>query len=80
MWFIVEAEAVAAHGNDVVVIVQLCQTIAQAAHQGVDCLFGDAQAIGARPDDLHDGVTAANGAFGVIGTGPGRAAGLVLCR
>ena len=38
MRFVVDAEAVTAYGNDVVVFVQLGQTVTQAAHQGAQTL------------------------------------------
>ena len=66
MRFVVDAEAMTAYGNDVVVFIQLSQAVTQAAHQGVDGLFGNTEAVGARPNYLDDGVAAAHGTFRIV--------------
>ncbi len=66
MRFIVNAKAVAADRDDVVEIIQLAQAVAQAAHQRIDRLLRDAQAVGAGPDNLHNGIAAADGSLGIV--------------
>ena len=57
---VVYAEAMPAHRDDVIMLIYLGQAITQAAHQGIDGLFRNADAICAGPYHLYKFVTAAH--------------------
>ena len=63
---VVKPEAVASNCDDIIVVVDLGQPVAQTTHQCVDRLFRDPDALLLGPDGVYHFVPAADGAPRVI--------------
>ncbi len=63
---IFEPEAMAAHGDDVLMVgVEFCQSFTEASHKGVNGLFRDAFAMRFWPNSLYDLFSADHGPLGL---------------